>query len=202
MPNRPRSEPLIVAYRALKRALADPERAVGSQIIVTELAETLGLSATPIREAIARLVGEGLVEDRRRQGYFVPRLNEMRVADLYWLQDICLRAGLCRAPKHQAAGQGVLTDTHDAGDIGCLCRSIAARSGSAILAAIVENLNDRLAPYRRAEEEIVDSAVRDALVLAVKTADNAVLAKTVQRYFRICFQSAALIVAKREAAQI
>lgn len=199
MLDRPRSEPLIVAYRAVKLALADPDRAVGSQIIVTDLAAMLGLSATPVREAIARLVGEGLVEDRHRQGYFVPRFNEKRVADLYWLQDVCLRAGLRRTPGDGAARQPDLTDGADTGDMRRLCRLIAARSGSAVLAAIVENLSDRLAPYRRAEQDIVDSAMRDALRLAIETADNAMLAKTIQRYFRTCLQSAALIVAKREA---
>lgn len=51
----------------------------GQQLQIDELAVPLGLSATPVREALARLAGEGLVRVIPNRGYFANSitLNEM-----------------------------------------------------------------------------------------------------------------------------
>ncbi|WP_392354013.1 GntR family transcriptional regulator [Brevundimonas sp. LF-1] len=43
-------------------------------MVVTTLARELGLSPTPVREALARLAGEGVIEHWPGRGYFAPRL--------------------------------------------------------------------------------------------------------------------------------
>ena len=52
------------AYRMLRDAIVNGELAPGSVIRDAELAERLGLSRTPVREALARLADEGLVETK------------------------------------------------------------------------------------------------------------------------------------------
>ncbi|WP_410657306.1 GntR family transcriptional regulator [Amycolatopsis sp. lyj-112] len=60
------------------------------------LAERFGVSRTPVREALARVLSDGLVE-RREQGFFatVPNLRELR--DLYELRVTLELRGISRA---------------------------------------------------------------------------------------------------------
>jgi GntR family transcriptional regulator of gluconate operon len=60
--------------------------APGSRILETELAERLGVSRGPIREALRVLEVEGLVERRSRQGSFVSALREQDVEEIYSLR--------------------------------------------------------------------------------------------------------------------
>jgi DNA-binding GntR family transcriptional regulator len=52
------------AYRMLRDAIVTGELAPGVVIRDTELAERVGLSRTPVREALARLADDGLVETK------------------------------------------------------------------------------------------------------------------------------------------
>ena len=52
------------AYRMLRDAIVSGELAPGDAIRDTELAERVGLSRTPVREALARLADDGLVETK------------------------------------------------------------------------------------------------------------------------------------------
>ena len=50
------------AYAEIKRRILDDEYAAGYQATEPEIAEALGMSRTPVREALIRLEREGLVE--------------------------------------------------------------------------------------------------------------------------------------------
>ena len=52
------------AYRILRDAIVSGELAPGAVIRDTELAERVGLSRTPVREALSRLADDGLVETK------------------------------------------------------------------------------------------------------------------------------------------
>jgi DNA-binding GntR family transcriptional regulator len=56
------------AYRELKRRILDNELAPGAVLLEQELASLLGMSRTPVREAMVRLEKEGAVEIRPRHG--------------------------------------------------------------------------------------------------------------------------------------
>lgn len=56
------------AYEALRDAIVRGDLAPGSTLRDADLAEEMGLSRAPVREALARLVSEGLVE-RKPQSY-------------------------------------------------------------------------------------------------------------------------------------
>lgn len=71
------------AYLALKRALILGRFRPGQRLLLKPLAEELGISVTPVREALQRLVSEhGLVSDRSRTMVVpilsVPRFREIR----------------------------------------------------------------------------------------------------------------------------
>jgi len=66
------------AYVRLREAILDGELAPGQPLRPDELAEELGLSRMPIREAFTRLRDEGLVETRPRSG---TRVSPLRLDD-------------------------------------------------------------------------------------------------------------------------
>lgn len=74
------------AYRALKRDILTCRIEPGQDLREAALAEQAGFGRTPIREALARLVHDGLVEVRPRQGYQVTEITLTRVRELHELR--------------------------------------------------------------------------------------------------------------------
>ncbi|MEU6978007.1 MULTISPECIES: GntR family transcriptional regulator [unclassified Streptomyces] len=69
------------AYDALREAIVRGELAPGSVVKDADLAERLGLSRAPVREALARLGDEGLVETKPQSYTRVTRLVSRVVRD-------------------------------------------------------------------------------------------------------------------------
>lgn len=67
-------------YRTLKRAILDQALAAGTKLPEDSIGERLGVSRTIVRQALARLNGEGLIELRPHKGACVsqPSLEEGR----------------------------------------------------------------------------------------------------------------------------
>jgi len=91
------------AYDALRTAIVRGELTPGSQVRDADLAEQLGLSRAPVRDALARLADDGLVETKP-QSY-------TRVTPLV-LRDVCDAAAVVRAMHELATTAAVpaLTD--------------------------------------------------------------------------------------------
>lgn len=67
----------------------------GEYVRMDETAERLGVSVTPVREALLTLRGEGMVNLAPHRGYIVAELNRTDVEDLFWLQgEIAVRLAL------------------------------------------------------------------------------------------------------------
>lgn len=58
----------------------------GDFVRLDETAAELGVSVTPVREALLTLRGEGLVESVPNRGYVVSPLGRGDVTDIFWLQ--------------------------------------------------------------------------------------------------------------------
>jgi DNA-binding GntR family transcriptional regulator len=70
-------------YGIVRRAIVTgrlPPRAVVNEI---EIAEKLGLSRTPVREAVKKVVDEGLVDVMAQSGTFVAEINRPQVEEAY-----------------------------------------------------------------------------------------------------------------------
>ncbi|MDB5551186.1 MAG: GntR family transcriptional regulator [Rhizobium sp.] len=67
-------------YRTLKRAILDQALAAGTKLPEDSIGERLGVSRTIVRQALARLNGEGLIEQRPHKGACVaqPSLQDGR----------------------------------------------------------------------------------------------------------------------------
>lgn len=71
----------------------------GDPLVVQDIAGLSGLSATPVREALAWLAGQGLVERRVGRGYMLPDTSPDEVSELYALHRRYLLWRLRSAPR-------------------------------------------------------------------------------------------------------
>lgn len=74
------------AVEGLRKALVSGELAPGDRVRQEELAESLGVSLAPVREALAVLEQEGQVTYLPRRGYFVTELDLGDVREIYELR--------------------------------------------------------------------------------------------------------------------
>jgi len=61
-----------VSYRVIIKMILKNKIRPGDAILETELAEILNVSRTPVRQALGRLVAEGLLEKKRKKGCVIP----------------------------------------------------------------------------------------------------------------------------------
>lgn len=75
------------AYAHIRSMIELGHLGPGDQLSHRGLAEELGISFTPVREAINQLSHEGIVECHARRGTFVPVLSRKEVVELYDLRE-------------------------------------------------------------------------------------------------------------------
>lgn len=71
------------AYRSIKESILRNDLEPGQQLKEEELASELGISATPLREALAMLQREGFVKVIPYRGKFVTKVTPELVRDIY-----------------------------------------------------------------------------------------------------------------------
>lgn len=75
------------AYDELRLKISRGELAPGTRLVNRTLADDLGVSFTPVREAINQLASDGLVEYVRGGGAFVRTVDRAELAQLYDLRE-------------------------------------------------------------------------------------------------------------------
>jgi len=152
-------------YGEVRRALQSGRYAPGQRIDPSGLAAEFNTSPTPVRLALYRLVGEGLIADHARSGLHVPLLTEVALRDLYdWMERLLLMAcDIGVAPTFQQSGNLVIASAED--DLVKLTwqlfDAIARATGHWSLQHAVKRANDRLAPIRRAKKGLIEHAYEE-----------------------------------------
>ncbi|MFC3120140.1 GntR family transcriptional regulator [Agaribacter flavus] len=72
-----------LAYRILRQKILDNSFKAGEKILETELAKSLDMSRTPVREACIQLEREGLIEITPRHGVSIKPINEQDMSEIY-----------------------------------------------------------------------------------------------------------------------
>ncbi len=75
------------AYEELKQIILEHQIPQGGKLNEIELATALGISRTPVREAINRLGKEGLVEILPQRGAFVVQYSEKDIFELFLIRE-------------------------------------------------------------------------------------------------------------------
>ena len=84
----------------LKKALFSGEYKSGDELSLTEIAERLGVSRTPVREAFQTLESEGLIELRMNKGAIVKPIDEKYITDHYEMRILLESEAAKRAAEH------------------------------------------------------------------------------------------------------
>lgn len=82
-PKEPPLRAVDAVYGTLKSRILRNQRSGGSQLLEDAIAAELGVSRTPVREALARLESEGLVEPIPRHGYRVLPITIDDIREIY-----------------------------------------------------------------------------------------------------------------------
>ncbi len=142
-------------YQGLKARLKTGVWPMGMRLEAAKLADELGVSVTPVRDSLNRLVGERLVELWPGEGYRVARLNERLLRDLFLFnRDVLIRATATMAASdldsNWVEGPMLYPDR-----VARLFSGVAAASGSAAAKEAVEALSDRLHAARCLDPELI-----------------------------------------------
>jgi DNA-binding GntR family transcriptional regulator len=152
------------AYRCLKQKLFDFELLPGDRLSETELADSLGLSRTPLRQALQRLQHEGLVEAMPKLGWMVPPLQFDRIDAQYDFRILieCFAVRACCAMTGPRPALGLLAAVwqvdadrrlNDAAEVGVLDerfhQSIVELAGNPEIVRTHREITDRIRIVRR-----------------------------------------------------
>jgi DNA-binding GntR family transcriptional regulator len=91
-------------YETIRRKVLTLELPPGAALSENELAASLGVSRTPVRESLILLSEEGLVQVFPQIGSFVSRVDPRRVADAQFLREAVELASLEDLPAELDAG--------------------------------------------------------------------------------------------------
>jgi DNA-binding GntR family transcriptional regulator len=72
-----------IAYESLKSKIFELSYMPGEKLSESELSESLGVSRTPLRQALQRLQHEGLIEGQPKVGWIISPLDFNRLDNLY-----------------------------------------------------------------------------------------------------------------------
>lgn len=100
-------------YDRLRTDLLDGAIQPGSKLAIEALAERYATSATPLREALSRLVADGLVHKLEQRGFAAAGISADDLAEITqtrcWLEEVALRASIT---AHSRAWEEALVLAH------------------------------------------------------------------------------------------
>jgi DNA-binding GntR family transcriptional regulator len=76
----------LVVYEKLRQAIIEGNMQPGQKLVMASLARELGVSETPIREAIRRLESDGYVTFTPHSGAMVTRMNDQELSEIYLIR--------------------------------------------------------------------------------------------------------------------
>jgi DNA-binding GntR family transcriptional regulator len=185
-------------YLELKRQLREGTRPPGAPLEPSAIGGELGTSFTPVRDALHRLVGEGLVENPLHNGFAVPRPTEQALRDLYaWNGSVLGLAASLRPvqPEQPLSEDAGVSD--NAAAAARLFLNLAAPAGNRELIQAVVQLNELLAPYRRVEPQAIAEVGGEIVELhrLARAAGRPALTRALARYHKRRAAAAPLILA-------
>lgn len=152
------------AYEIIKEAIVSLKLKPGERLKESMLAEELGISATPIKGALARLEQEGFVEIARFRGASVAQIDDHDVEEIFELRELLEGAAVKRAAAAFSAedlqqGKELLekmTEAYKASDIESYTRAsrgfhdlFIRKFGSHTVISVLRTFDEQLERIRR-----------------------------------------------------
>jgi len=182
---------------ALRHLLRTGVFAPGTRLEAARLASEFGVSMTPVRDVLHRLVGERLVEASSGDGFRVPRLRESELHDLYEWNAALLSMAVRTTPAVILAM--AMNEPLAAGPLAERTRELFDRFAMAVTNGELRNailaIDDRIHPYRMIEPNVLD--VDDRELAEIASVDR-VQVQAIRRYHVRRMRAAADLVRHRD----
>lgn len=158
-------------YEEIKRRLMAGVWPSGFKLEAMQLAKDLGVSMSPVRDSLNRLMGERIVDAVAGQGFCVARLDEPSLRDLLDFNLELVRLAATSIAFTTASARGMDHASRSA----AMFLSMAQGSGNKELSLAVGNLNDRLHAVRN-----LDSMILTDVTSEIDELESALLSKARQ----------------------
>lgn len=198
-----------VAYAQLREAILRGHLTAGTPIFELHLTERLGMSRTPIREALKILARDGFVEALPGRGYMVPRPSLQSIRELFELREtlegMAARYAALRATKDEIAVLEKLCQRYE-GESGNWDKwtatgsefhaAVIAAARNQRLSALLASLNDQIVMSRRTalqgNVERQRGAIKEhrALLVAITARDPERAESLARNHVRLSFKAA------------
>lgn len=180
------------AYNAIRSRILDGDLALGEFVREQEVSEALGVSRTPVREALGRLASEGFLERIPHRGFRVPEEPMAELLELYpivsVLEVLAGRLALPRLTQEDVEQlkeiNRKLAEGRDTGDVRRLIELnnefhhfICERSGSQRLTDLLDDLRSQVRHlelwyYSKRDRTEESVAEHDELIRAIEEDDH------------------------------
>jgi len=188
-------DPFTQALESLRTRALQGVYGSGGPIVIIDEARRLGLSTTPVREALACLCGEGLLERAPRAGYLAPRLDAALLRDRFWVRLRTLTTSLELTVDRAASADA---DAEAGGEVAVhdLFDRLVRETGNRALVETFRRVDAQLRMLGGAEARVFGDIEREASALArVGLVGSRIqLAAAIDSYHRRRMESAALLV--------
>jgi len=158
-------------YARLKAELHDFRWVPGDRFSEAEIGQRLGVSRTPVREALFRLRNEGFLDVESKTGWFVQPIDFQRIDQLYDLRIVLELAAVDRLVARRDDPPGLeplkavwlvpaserLTDPRTVGQLDeAFHAALVASAGNAEMSRVHQDVTDRIRIVRRLDFTRVD----------------------------------------------
>jgi DNA-binding FadR family transcriptional regulator len=180
-------DPFTQALSSLRERIHSGTLAGGSPVIVQDEAQRLRLSTTPVREALARLSGEGLVERASSGGYVTLRLDAAAARDRWTMHGHYVRIAVelnGRALGGLRPPAPPFEPSRPVAAANRLFAAIVCSAGNPVLWEAFQKVSGQLDLVRRHETALFDDLDEEATGLYAAYAAEVApgFATTVERY--------------------
>ncbi len=177
-----------MAYNSIKQYIVDGRLDEDSRLTEDFLAGQLGISKSPIREALNRLEAEGLIQIEPRKGAYLRRLTIEEINDLYDLREAlevhvvrtakmtpALLNDLRQSLRRQRALLKANDKAHYIQEDASFHAMLAQSTKNKYLCAVLENIQNQIWLSRRRSYDLSSSMAPDyheAILKALEDSDS------------------------------
>lgn len=152
-----------IVFEAMREAIVSGRLAPGERLVEIKLADEMGVSRTPVREAIRKLELEGFVIMMQRKGAYVAGLSPKEIRDVFEIRSTLeslaarLAAERIKEPQLELLKKqlGVLEEMIKTHEIEAVVKAdivfhdiLFSASGNARLVSMLSNLREQIHRYR------------------------------------------------------